>query len=111
MEPGLHRHGLNLIKAANVDSLDVNVWRIRCGPIRSYFIFTSLIFPPFIFSPVHMKIITSLSDDIEKINADGMEKVANLATRFLRGLGNNGRDKIEFTKPKMMTRRLRLSWK
>jgi hypothetical protein len=37
---------------------------------------------------------------VDKINADGMEKVANMATRILRSIGDNGKDKLVFAKTK-----------
>ncbi|HZV45116.1 MAG TPA: M28 family peptidase [Saprospiraceae bacterium] len=88
-----------LIKAANVDSLDVTYGESGVGP-SDHTSFYLIDIPAIHFFTGAHEDYHKPSDDIEKINADGMEKVANLATRILRGLGNNGEDKIEFTKTK-----------
>jgi hypothetical protein len=89
----------DLIKAANMDSLDITMGESGVGP-SDHTSFYLIDIPSIHFFTGAHEDYHKPSDDVDKINADGMEKVADMATRILRSIGNNGKDKIEFTKTK-----------
>jgi len=89
----------DLIKAANMDSLDITMGESGVGP-SDHTSFYLIDIPSIHFFTGAHEDYHKPSDDVDKINGDGMEKVANMAARILRSIGNNGKDKLEFAKTK-----------
>ncbi len=89
----------DLIKAANVDSLDITMGESGVGP-SDHTSFYLINIPSIHFFTGAHEDYHKPSDDVEKINADGMQEVADMAERILRSTGNNGKDTIEFTRTK-----------
>src|SRR5678815_1422729 len=89
----------DLIKKANVDSLDITLGESGVGP-SDHTSFYLIDIPSIHFFTGAHEDYHKPSDDVDKINADGMEKVANMATRILRSIGDNGKDKLVFAKTK-----------
>jgi len=89
----------DLIKAANVDNLDITMGESGVGP-SDHTSFYLIDIPSIHFFTGAHEDYHKPSDDVDKINAVGMEEVADMAARILRSIGNDGRDKLEFAKTK-----------
>jgi hypothetical protein len=89
----------DLIKQANVMGLDIVMGESGVGPSDHTSFYLEDIPSIHFFTGAHEDYHRP-SDDVEKINAQGMEVIADLSTRLLRNLGNSGREKLAFTKTK-----------
>jgi hypothetical protein len=89
----------DLIKAANKDSLDITMGESGVGP-SDHTSFYLINIPSIHFFTGAHEDYHKPTDDVDKINAAGMQKVADMATRILRSIGNDGKEKLAFTKTK-----------
>lgn len=88
-----------LINAANVNHLDLTLGESGVGP-SDHTSFYLIDIPSIHFFTGAHEDYHKPSDDVEKINADGMEKVTNMAELILRSIGSDGKEKLAFTKTK-----------
>ncbi|HJW28730.1 MAG TPA: M28 family peptidase, partial [Saprospiraceae bacterium] len=89
----------DLIKEANVAGLDITLGESGVGP-SDHTSFYLMDIPSIHFFTGAHEDYHKPSDDVDKINGDGMEVIADMALRILRGIGDHGQNKIEFTKTK-----------
>jgi hypothetical protein len=88
-----------LINDNNVFGLDVIMGESGIGP-SDHTSFYLMDIPSIHFFTGAHEDYHKPSDDIEKINKEGMVIIADLSMRIIRAIGNSGQQKMEFTKTK-----------
>lgn len=88
-----------LIHEANVFGLDVVMGESGIGPSDHTSFYLADIPSIHFFTGAHED-YHKPTDDIEKINAEGMLIVADMSLRLIRSIGQSGREKLAFTKTK-----------
>lgn len=88
-----------LLNEANVAGLDITMGESGIGP-SDHTSFYLMDIPSIHFFTGAHEDYHKPSDDVEKINKEGMEVIADLTMRVLRAVGNAGKEKMEFTKTK-----------
>ena len=88
-----------LINDANVFGLDVVMGESGIGPSDHTSFYLADIPSIHFFTGAHED-YHKPSDDVEKINSEGMLIIADMSLRLIRSIGQSGREKLEFTKTK-----------
>lgn len=89
----------DLLKSANMTGLDITMGESGIGPSDHSSFYLADIPSIHFFTGAHED-YHKPSDDVNKINKEGMGEVVDLATRLLRSIGDGGRDRLVFTKTK-----------
>jgi membrane-associated protease RseP (regulator of RpoE activity) len=88
-----------LIKEANVYNLDIAMTESGIGPSDHTSFYLEDIPSIHFFTGAHED-YHKPTDDVEKINAEGMSTIADMSLRILRSIGSEGKEKMAFTKTK-----------